>query len=122
MLVELRRIFRKAGIERFHVEAWSHAETAFGQGARPPFPDVAELFGPVGKLWILRRAWRRWEWRRVWSAISRIGEVRGLMVRERILSPDVATGVRRSASPSRALGGAGGADGDVQTVTAGAAR
>jgi hypothetical protein len=60
MLVELRRIFRKAGIGRFHVEAWSHAETAFGRGARPPFPDVAELFGPVGKLWILRRAWRRW--------------------------------------------------------------
>lgn len=58
----------------------------------------------------------------MWSAISRIGEGRGLNVRERILSPDVATEVRGSASPFRAPSGAGGADGDVQTVTGGAAR
>ena len=120
MRVELKRILRDAGIERLRVEVWSGAELAFGSGAKKPLPDFAKLFSPAEKLAILRRAWRRWGWRGVWSAVARIREVQRLMMKDRILSLDMVAGVKGPRSPSSSARGAV-AQG-VQAVTGGEGR
>ncbi|MEX2530435.1 MAG: methyltransferase domain-containing protein [Gemmatimonadota bacterium] len=92
MLVELKRILREAGVERLHSEAWSDENTAFRPHVVKPFPDFAELFSLPEKLRILRRAWGRWGWRGVQTALRRETEVHRLLTRERILGLDMVKG------------------------------
>jgi SAM-dependent methyltransferase len=99
MLVELKKILREAGVERLHTEAWSDEGTAFRPTATKPFPDFAELFSLPEKVGILRRAWRRWGWRGVGTALVREREVHHLLTRERILGLDMIRG-RRSDAPA----------------------
>jgi SAM-dependent methyltransferase len=92
MLVELKRILREAGVERLHSEAWSDGNTAFRPQVVKPFPDFAELFSLPEKMRILRRAWGRWGWRGVQTALKRETEVHRLLTRERILGLDMVKG------------------------------
>lgn len=94
MLVELKRMLQEAGIGRLHTEAWSDEETAFRRTAKKPFPDFAELFGLSEKLVILRRAWSRWGWRGVVTAITREMEVHRLLTKERVLGLDMIKGAK----------------------------
>ncbi len=89
MLVELKRILRSHGLERMHTEAWSDEETAFRPQVKKPFPDFAELFSVSEKLGILRRAFRRWGWSGVKSALARELTVHRLLEKERILGLDM---------------------------------
>ena len=94
MLVELKRMLQEAGIGRLHTEAWSDEKTAFRRTAKKPFPDFAELFGISEKLVILRRAWSRWGWRGVVTAITREMEVHRLLTKERVLGLDMIKGAK----------------------------
>jgi hypothetical protein len=85
MLVEWKRLLRSAGIRQLHTEDWSDEETAFRPQGVKPFPDFAELFSLPEKLGILRRAWGRWGWQGVKTAVAREAEVHRLLTRERIL-------------------------------------
>lgn len=92
MLVELKRLLRTHGIRRVHTEDWSDEETAFRPSVTKPFPDFAELFSIPEKLGILRRAWGRWGWRGVKTAMQRELEVHRLLTRERVLGLDLIVG------------------------------
>jgi ubiquinone/menaquinone biosynthesis C-methylase UbiE len=99
MLVEWRRVLRESGVEDIHVEDWSDEKTAFRPTVAKPFPDFAELF-PLGeRLSILRRAWRKWGWRGVRSAISREYAVHRLLTNERILGLDLLRGKKGGGGP-----------------------
>lgn len=100
MLVELKRMLRASGVERLHTEAWSDEETAFRPAAKKPFPDFAELFSLPEKVGILRRAWSRWGWRGVRTAVAREIEVHRLLTKERILGLDLVTGRKLPAESS----------------------
>lgn len=92
MVVEWKRLLREAGIEDLHTEDWSDARTAFRTGVAKPFPDFSELFSIGEKLGIMRRAWRRWGWRGLWSALARERAVHHLLTKERILGLDLIRG------------------------------
>ncbi len=94
MLVELKRLLREGGVERIHTEAWSDEATAFRPSVTKPFPDFAELFSLPEKMAILRRAWARWGWTGVRTAVSRELEVHRLLTRERILGLDMLKGIK----------------------------
>ncbi len=94
MLVELKRGLRESGVKNLHSEAWSDESTAFRPHVKKPFPDFAELFSVPEKLGILRRAWSRWGWRGVRTALAREREVHRLLTRERILGLDMVKGTR----------------------------
>jgi ubiquinone/menaquinone biosynthesis C-methylase UbiE len=92
MLVELKRLLRTHGVTRLHTEGWSDEQTAFRPTVTKPFPDFAELFSLPEKVGILWRAWRRWGWRGVRTAIKREQEVHRLLTRERVLGLDLLMG------------------------------
>jgi SAM-dependent methyltransferase len=92
MLVEWRRVLREAGVADMHVEDWSDEQTAFRPTVAKPFPDFAELFTLSERLAILRRAWGKWGWRGVRTAIAREYEVHKLLTGERILGLDLLRG------------------------------
>ncbi len=94
MVVEWKRLLLEAGVEDLHTEDWSDARTAFRTGVAKPFPDFAELFTTGEKLGIMRRAWRRWGWRGVWSALARERAVHHLLTKERVLGLDLIRGRR----------------------------
>jgi len=94
MMVEWKRLLLGAGVQRLHTENWSDEETAFRPQITKPFPDFAELFTFGEKLGILRRAWRRWGWVGVWTALARQREVHKLLTQERILGLDLVKGVK----------------------------
>jgi SAM-dependent methyltransferase len=94
MLVELKRGLQESGVRNLHSEAWSDESTAFRPHVKKPFPDFAELFSLPEKLGILRRAWSRWGWRGVGTALAREREVHRLLTRERILGLDLVKGTR----------------------------
>lgn len=94
MLVEWKRLLREAGVSNLHTEDWSDAETAFRSQGVKPFPDFSELFSLPEKIGILRRAWLRWGWRGLWTALVREWEVHRLLTRERILGLDLLKGTR----------------------------
>ena len=97
MLVELKRILRESGVRDLHTEDWSDEETAFRSQVTKPFPDFAELFSVSEKLGILRRAWKRWGWTGVKTAVLREREVHQLLTRERIISLDLILGTKAGA-------------------------
>jgi ubiquinone/menaquinone biosynthesis C-methylase UbiE len=92
MVVEWKRLLREAGVEDVHTEDWSDEETSFRGGVVKPFPDFAELFALAEKMGVLRRAWRRWGWRGVKTALARESEVHRLLTTERILGLDLLRG------------------------------
>ncbi len=94
MLVELKRILREKGVQHLHTEDWSDEETAFRRRVTKPFPDFAELFSLTEKLGILRRAWKRWGWVGVKTALLREREVHRLLTRERIIGLDLLMGTK----------------------------
>ncbi len=103
MLVEWKRMMREEGLDNLYTEAWSDEETAFRPHVSKPFPDFAELFTVTEKLGILRRAWKEWGWRGVWTALAREREVHNLLTRERILGLDLVKGVKGVLSGQGAL-------------------
>jgi len=109
MVVEWKRLLKDAGVEDIHVEDWSDEETSFRPAVVKPFPDFAELFSLGERMAILRRAWQRWGWRGVSSAIARENEVHKLLTNERILGLDLLRGRKAGgavASASRLRNGA----------------
>lgn len=100
MLVELKRILRESGVEHLHSEAWSDEATAFRPQVKKPFPDFAELFSLWEKLGILRRAWGRWGWKGVRTALAREAEVHRLLTQKRILGLDMVKGRKVGPPPS----------------------
>lgn len=111
MVVEWKRLLKEAGVSDIHVEDWSDEETSFRPTVVKPFPDFAELFGLMERMAILRRAWGRWGWRGVSTAIARESEVHKLLTNERILGLDLIRG-RKAGAPeepvrARARKGAG---------------
>ena len=92
LLVEVKRLLREVGVVDLHVEGWTDEVTAFRPALKKPFPDFAELFTLPEKLGILRRAWGRWGWRGVGSAIGRELTVHRILTRERILGLDLIMG------------------------------
>lgn len=106
MVVEWKRLLREAGVEDVHVEDWSDAETAFRPTVVKPFPDFAELFSLGERLGILRRAWGRWGWRGVRTALAREAAVHKLLTSERILGLDLLRG-RKAGGPEGETVGVG---------------
>ncbi len=100
MLVELKRLLREVGVGSLHTEAWSDEETAFRRTAKKPFPDFSELFSLPEKAAIMRRAWARWGWRGVRSAIIREREVHRLLTKERVLGLDMIKGAKEETATS----------------------
>ena len=92
MVVEWKRLLKECGVGEVHVEDWSDDETAFRPTVVKPFSDFAEMFSLGERIGILRRAWTRWGWRGVSSAIARENEVHKLLTRERILGLDLLRG------------------------------
>lgn len=92
MVVEWKRLLKECGVGEVHVEDWSDGETAFRPTVVKPFPDFAEMFSLGERIGILRRAWSRWGWRGVSSAIARENEVHKLLTSERILGLDMLRG------------------------------
>jgi ubiquinone/menaquinone biosynthesis C-methylase UbiE len=119
MVVEWKRLLREAGVEDIHVEDWSDEETAFRADVVKPFPDFAEMFSLGERLGILRRAWKRWGWRGVSSAIARENEVHKLLTSERILGLDLLRGRRAplEESAQRSEGGGLTASASAGSVT-----
>lgn len=107
MLVELKRILRESGVHDLHSEDWSDEETAFRRQVTKPFPDFAELFSLPEKLGILRRAWSRWGWTGVKTAILREREVHRLLTRERIIALDLILGTKDAGRAEVARGSGG---------------
>lgn len=99
MLVELKQLLRESGVRNLHSEAWSDDKTAFRPQVKKPFPDFQELFSLTEKLGILRRAFSRWGWRGVRTALAREREVHRLLTRERILGLDMVKGTRLAEDP-----------------------
>lgn len=99
MLVEWKRLLREAGVQELHTEDWSDEDTAFRPTVTKPFPDFAELFSLGEKLAILRRAWSRWGWRGVRTAVTRELEVHRVLTRERILGLDLVLGRKDGPHP-----------------------
>jgi len=97
MLVEWKRILLEAGVTNLHTEDWSDEETAFRPQIKKPFPDFSELFSFSEKLGILRRAWGRWGFQGVRTAVSREFEVHRVLTRERILGLDLVMGTKKVA-------------------------
>ena len=95
MLVEWKRILLEAGVTNLHTEDWSDEETAFRPQIKKPFPDFSELFSLPEKLGILRRAWGRWGFQGVRTAVTRELEVHRVLTRERILGLDLVIGTRK---------------------------
>jgi len=109
MVVEWKRLLLGAGVQRLHTENWSDEETAFRPQITKPFPDFAELFTFGEKLGILRRAWRRWGWVGVWTALARQREVHKLLTQERILGLDLVKGLKQMEGQTAMVGVSGGA-------------
>ena len=109
MVVEWKRLLLGAGVQRLHTENWSDEETAFRPQITKPFPDFAELFTFGEKLGILRRAWRRWGWVGVWTALVRQREVHKLLTQERILGLDLVKGLKQMEGQTAMAGVSGGA-------------
>jgi len=99
MLVEWKRRLLDGGLTGLHTEDWSDEETAFRPKVSKPFPDFEELFTLKEKIGILRRAWRRWGWRGVWTALAREHEVHRLLTRERVLGLDLIKGTKPGGAP-----------------------
>jgi ubiquinone/menaquinone biosynthesis C-methylase UbiE len=97
MVVEWKRLLREAGVHDVQTEDWSDEKTSFRSAVVKPFPDFAELFSLGERLRIVRRAWARWGWRGVSSALARETEVHRLLTNERILGLDVLRGRKESA-------------------------
>jgi SAM-dependent methyltransferase len=95
MLVEWKRLLREAGVGNLHTEDWSDEETAFRPQIKKPFPDFSELFSWSEKIGILRRAWGRWGFQGVRTALAREMEVHRVLTRERILGLDLVIGRKR---------------------------
>lgn len=108
MLVEWKRLLLEAGLERIHIEDWTDEQTSFRPRVAKPFPDFAELFSLREKIGILRRAWRKWGWPGVKTALAREREVHELLTEERILGLHLLKGVK-----------AGSAQHDVATTESG---
>jgi SAM-dependent methyltransferase len=110
MLVEWKRLLMGGGLKQLHTENWSDEATAFRPQVSKPFPDFVELFTLREKLGILRRAWGRWGWRGVWTALAREQEVHNLLTRERILGLDLVKALKAPVhSESEVMASAGGA-------------
>jgi SAM-dependent methyltransferase len=92
MVVEWKRFLREAAVEEVHTEDWSDQETSFRSAVAKPFPDFAELFSLPEKIGIVRRAWRQWGWRGVYTVLGRERAVHRLLTRERILGLDLLKG------------------------------
>lgn len=118
MVVEWKRLLREAGVEDVHVEDWSDEETSFRPTVVKPFPDFAELFSLPERLAILKRAWQRWGWRGVSSALARESEVHRLLTNERILGLDLLRGRKAGAQEERSGGDAAEERGRDDTVPA----
>ena len=99
MVVEWKQLLREAGLEELHTEDWSDARTAFRATVAKPFPDFSELFSLGEKVGIMRRAWRHWGWRGVWTALARERAVHNLLTRERILGLDLLRGRKAVDAP-----------------------
>ena len=99
MVVEWKQLLREAGLEDLHTEDWSDARTAFRATVAKPFPDFSELFSLGEKVGIMRRAWRHWGWRGVWTALARERTVHNLLTRERILGLNLLRGRKAVDAP-----------------------
>lgn len=104
MLVEWKRILRECGVGNLHTEDWSDEETAFRPQLKKPFPDFSELFTVPEKLGILRRAWGRWGFQGVRTALTRELEVHRVLTRERILGLDLVIGTKVEAGAASESG------------------
>ncbi len=102
MLVEWKKGLKEAGVAELHTEDWSGEETAFRPRAAKPLPDFTEMFTLPQKIGILRRAWRRWGWTGVRTALRRAREVHRLLARERILGLDLVVGRKGGVASERA--------------------
>lgn len=114
MLVEWKRMLRDAGMGEVHTEDWSNDQTAFRAKVAKPFPDFAELFSISEKIGIMRRAWGRWGWSGVRTAIAREWEVHRLLTKDRILGLDLLRARKPGAEEA--------ADADHAAVTSAAER
>lgn len=104
MLVEWKRMLREAGVRDLHTEDWTDPETSFRARIVKPFPDFAELFSLPEKVGIMGRAWSRWGWTGVRTAVAREREVHKLLTQERVLALDLIKGTRTVAEPEPATG------------------
>jgi len=99
MMVEVRRVLLEAGVGELVTEDWTDEQTAFRPQVKKPFPDFSELFTVKEKLGILRRAWRRWGWRGVFTVFQREAEVHRLLTKERLLGLNLLKGTKAPRAP-----------------------
>lgn len=94
LLVEWKQLLRDAGVVDLHVEDWSDESSPFRPGGGDPFPDFARIFTLRQKGAILRRAWRRWGWRGLRSALLREQEVHRMLTHQRLIGLTLIKGTR----------------------------
>lgn len=97
IVAEWKRILREAGVEGVHIEDWSGERTAFGFRPAKPFANFWETLTLAERLLILRRAWKRWGLRGVWTTLSREREARRLLISERIIGLNLIRGRKEGA-------------------------
>jgi hypothetical protein len=91
LLVECKQLLREAGVVDLYVEDWTDA----GGGRHPgPLGGVVEGGSLRDRATILWRAWRAWGWGGVRLALRSGGDLRELVVRDRILGLSVIKGVK----------------------------
>lgn len=103
LAMEWKQQLRAAGVVDLHTEDWSAAAATLRQPA--VLGPLAVFFSVFGTLSVLPRAWRRWGWRGVVTALSTGRELRRLLVDEKVLGVSLIKGTRWEAEEGRATAG-----------------
>ncbi len=100
LAMEWKQQLRAAGVVDLHTEDWSAAAATLRQPAvLGPLAVFSSVFGTLS---VLPRAWRRWGWRGVVTALSMGRELRRLLVDEKVLGVSLIKGTRWEAETGRA--------------------
>ncbi len=96
LLVEWKQLLRDAGVVDLYVEDWSDS------GASPRASGTLGRWGPLwDRISLAVRSWRSGGWRGVRQALESGGDVRRLLLAERILGLSLIKGVKWTGSPTQ---------------------
>ncbi|MEJ2677746.1 MAG: methyltransferase domain-containing protein [Gemmatimonadota bacterium] len=103
LAMEWKQLLREAGVVDLHTEDWSAAAASLRQPA--VLGTLAVFTSVLGTLSVLPRAWRRWGWRGVATALSMGTELHRLLVDEKVLGVSLIKGTRWKAERQETAAG-----------------
>jgi SAM-dependent methyltransferase len=104
LAMEWKQLLREAGVVDLHTEDWSAAAATLRQPA--VLGPLAVFFSVFGTLSVLPKAWRRWGWRGVVTALSMGRELRALLADEKVLGVSLIKGTRWETQEQETAAGA----------------